>query len=59
MSKAYITWCEENGERPLSQRELGTRLVERGFERYRGGKNGRYTWRGIGLLASDFLDNES
>jgi len=57
--KTYLNWCEENGERPVSQRELGARLGERGFERYRGGKNGRYTWRGIGLLASDFLDNES
>ena len=49
--KAYITWCEENGERPLSQRELGTRLVERGFNRYRGGATGNYLWRGLGLLA--------
>ena len=47
--KAYITWCEENGERPLSQRELGTRLVERGFERGRA-HGGTWVWQGIGLV---------
>jgi len=49
--KAYLTWCEENGEKPLSQRELGARLGERGFNRYRGGATGNYLWRGLGLLA--------
>jgi len=48
--KAYLTWCEENGERPLTQREMGARLVERGFNRYRGGATGNYMWRGLGLL---------
>ena len=47
--KAYITWCEENGERPVSQRELGSRLVERGFERRRA-HGGTWVWQGIGLV---------
>jgi len=51
--KAYQDWCEENGEHPLSQRELGARLVERGYERFRGGKNGSYVWRGLGLAGEN------
>jgi len=47
--KAYLTWCEENGERPVSQRELGSRLVERGFERRRA-HGGMWVWQGIGLV---------
>lgn len=48
--RAYCTWCEENGERAENQRSFGMRLTERGFEKYRGGKDGNYMWRGIGLL---------
>jgi|GEM_PF-943060 len=40
--KVYQDWCEENGERPLSQRDLGARLAERGYERRRDGKTGNY-----------------
>lgn len=47
--KAYLTWCETNGERPVSQRELGSRLVERGFERRRA-HGGMWVWQGIGLV---------
>jgi putative DNA primase/helicase len=47
--KAYTQWCEENGERPVAQRELSSRLIERGFDRYRGGPNGSYMWRGFEL----------
>ena len=51
--KAYIRWCEENGERPVSQRELGSRLVERGFERRRA-HGGTWVWQGIGLVDHGF-----
>jgi putative DNA primase/helicase len=45
--KAYVTWCEEAGERPRSQRDLGMRLSERGLEK---GSNGiARRWRGIRL----------
>jgi putative DNA primase/helicase len=48
---AYKFWCEENGERPETQRRLGSRLTERGgFERYRGGSDGGHRWRGVQLL---------
>lgn len=43
----YTTWCDEYGERPLSQRRLGDALTERGFERTHL-KMGWF-WLGIGL----------
>jgi putative DNA primase/helicase len=50
---AYKAWCEENGERPESQRRFGGRLKERGFQSGRmttGARKGAVEWRGIGLL---------
>ena len=50
---AYREWCEENGERPESQRRFGGRLKERGFESGRmttGARKGAYEWYGIGLI---------
>jgi putative DNA primase/helicase len=48
---AYKLWCDENGEKPETQRRFGSRLTERGdFERYRGGKSGGHRWRGVELL---------
>lgn len=44
---AYLRWCEENGERPLSQKQLGGRLTERGFNRRRGGQG--HLWVGLAL----------
>ncbi len=54
--RSYVAWCEEAGERPRSQRELGMRLTERGLEQARIGKGRR--WRGIRLVgdASDASD---
>jgi putative DNA primase/helicase len=49
---AYTPWCEESGERPMSQRNLARRLQERGlcapFKRV-----GLKWWRGI-RLRSEF-----
>jgi len=36
--KHYTEWCEEAGERPLSQRKIAESLLERGFERFLGGE---------------------
>lgn len=47
--KAYLKWCEENGEKPLSQRTFGMRLTERGFAKFQG-TGGYYFWDGIGLV---------
>lgn len=49
--KAYTTWCEDNGERPISQRRLGQKLDERGFERRRTFANG-WIRLGLGLLST-------
>lgn len=34
--KAYLTWCENNGLRPASQRSFGDKMSELGFEKRRG-----------------------
>jgi putative DNA primase/helicase len=47
--KAYVWWCEENGERPETQRRFGGRLKERGFESRRGGSRGAALYDGVGL----------
>lgn len=49
---AYTDWCEGNGERPLSQRALGMRLAERGFQ---GTKDhaGRW-WEGLSIPTYPF-----
>ncbi len=50
----YKTWCEENGEYTLSQRDLSSRLKNRGFESKRWGKG--YVWIGIGLAEKNIED---
>ncbi|MBX3084606.1 MAG: bifunctional DNA primase/polymerase [Anaerolineae bacterium] len=47
----YSQWCDEMGEKPLSQRTLGLRLKERGFSTARE-TNTRY-WTGIILRTKD------
>src|SRR5439155_4535552 len=45
----YSKWCEANGERPLSQRALGEKLREKGFEPGKVGHRGTRGWLGIGI----------
>jgi putative DNA primase/helicase len=47
----YEAWCEANGERALTQRNLGRALEERGFlpQRRHGGTR---WWAGVGLLTA-------
>lgn len=45
--RAYRSWADENGEKPLSQRWFGLRLSERGL--HSSTRHGRKTWRGITL----------
>lgn len=47
---AYVKWCEENGERPLTQTAFGTRMAESGFEKVRWGPG--WVYRGVGLLVN-------
>jgi putative DNA primase/helicase len=44
----YGQWCEETGERPLTQKTFGMRLAERGFEQERTASH-RW-WKGVGLV---------
>lgn len=48
--KAYTSWCEDSGERPMSQRRLGEALTERGMVRRRGAGN-VCLWDGIGIAS--------
>lgn len=49
--KEYVSWCDDSGLHALSKPNFGRSLIERGFERYR--SNGKYLWRGIGILSDD------
>ena len=51
--KHYTEWCEEAGERPLSQRKLAESLLERGFERFLGGEEWSYRWTGLVLKSTE------
>lgn len=51
LHKAYTTWCEDGGVKPISSTAFGRRLTERGFRAEKpriGGKQTR-VWRGLGL----------
>lgn len=47
--KAYNTWCESNGENPISGTAFGRRMVEKGYEKE---KTTHVFYKGIGLLDS-------
>jgi len=49
--KAYLEWCSDTSERPLTQRNFGIALGERGFEPTRTGKI-RF-WKGLELVTDD------
>lgn len=48
---AYLEWCEEAAETPITQRTFGKCLGERGFERSR--TNTHHRWSGLQLLPVD------
>jgi putative DNA primase/helicase len=49
--KAYVKWCEDNGETALSQRKLAERLLERGLRNdTKDSVTRRVHWAGIGLV---------
>jgi putative DNA primase/helicase len=51
--RAYTDWCDENGERPITQRRLGMSLTERGFDRAKSTTTRRWQWTGLGLAAEE------
>jgi putative DNA primase/helicase len=46
---AYTQWCEDSGERAITQTAFGKTLAERGFDTARVGKERTRYWLGIGL----------
>ena len=54
----YTQWCNESGQKAISQIALGKQLTERGFESIRTGHAQARSWRGIGILTVD-PDDES
>jgi putative DNA primase/helicase len=53
LHQAYTEWAKQAGEPAVSQRFLGLRLGERGFERVRNGKSRAWSWKGIGLVGAN------
>ena len=49
--KAYTTWCEDGGEKPVNKTAFGRGLTERGFVQGRT-KSGRF-WQGLRLRGAD------
>lgn len=49
--QSYKTWCESNGEQPMSQNKLGRALTDKGFDQIVT-RNVR-TWIGFGLRSDD------
>ncbi len=48
MYSAYTSWCDGNGERPISRKKLVGKLEEMGYEKRRGSENKVFIF-GIGL----------
>jgi P4 family phage/plasmid primase-like protien len=46
---AYSKWCDEGGERAMTQRAFGARMTERSIDRVRG-SGGSWFYEGVGLL---------
>ncbi len=49
--EAYVQWCHDNAEEPLTARTFGLRLKDKGFEQMR--TNRFRGWIGIGLIGQD------
>lgn len=49
LRESYVAWCEENGERPMSQRALAPHLHERGLESAKDRRRHSW-WLGIAVV---------
>jgi len=45
--EAFSDWCRTNGDRPMSKRDFGSRLTEKGFQR--GRRKSARLWRGLAV----------
>lgn len=50
--KAYTTWCEAGGTKPIASQAFGRRLTERGMTPGRG-RDGKRTWVGLRLVGAE------
>lgn len=50
--KAYTTWTDKRGERPIGKRSFGDRIREHGIAEDRDRQRGHF-WKGIGLLTTE------
>lgn len=48
----YTSWCDDNGERPMSKKALGLRLQEMGFDRGQD-RRGARMWKGLRLAGRE------
>ena len=53
---AYKEWCEENGDKPESQRAISRRMKERGFQEKKG-TGGTRKWIGVGKQADHLFED--
>jgi len=54
LREKYIGWASDNFERaPLGRKDLTRRLVAKGFQKKKVGKNRTWTWFGIGLRSAN------
>lgn len=51
--RAYQTWCEQNGCRPLGQRTVANELGTHQYVAYKGPRGGERRWRGIRLVSTN------
>jgi putative DNA primase/helicase len=55
---AYKKWCDDNKEKPMSNRTFGKRLEERGYKAIRIGEKRDRGWQGIGLKTEQSIDGD-
>ena len=49
---AYKRWCDEDGERAMTKRKLGRRLLERGWQDGKDTSGDNRIWASVGLVTT-------
>lgn len=49
--ETYSSWCNDQGEKPQSQKRMGMALGERNYQRARHPSTGRTIWQGLKIVA--------
>jgi len=53
LREKYIGWTSDNFERSIPRKDFTKRLEAKGFKKKKHGKNGTWTWFGIGLTSAN------